>query len=334
MTTYIVTGAAGFIGFHLSNLLISEGHSVVGIDNFNDYYDVSIKKARISILESSENFSLHELDISDYNELEKVFVHNDGSVVINLAAQAGVRYSLENPAEYFKSNILGMFNILELSRKYNIKHLLGASTSSVYGSNKEMPFTEVQKCDEQLSFYAASKKTNETMSHSYSHNYKLPVTLFRFFTVYGPWGRPDMALFKFTKAILSDQPIDVYNNGEMFRDFTFVDDLVLSIYMLSKTIPETNTPVCETDSISTVAPWRVVNIGNSEQIRLMEYIETLERELKITATKNFLPMQMGDVPATLADTSLLQTLTDYHPSTSVKDGIRAFVNWYRKYYDC
>lgn len=329
--TYLVTGVAGFIGFHLSNLLLSKGYSVVGVDSLTDYYDVTLKRSRLEILHSFARFTFFKEDIAN-DDFPKTLSSVNFDVVIHLAAQAGVRYSIERPREYLDSNIVGTFNLLELSVSRGVEHLLCASTSSVYGSNNNMPFGESQKCDTPMSFYAATKKANEVMAHSYSHIHGLPTTMFRFFTVYGPWGRPDMALFKFTRAIKENRPIDVYNHGAMQRDFTFVGDLVEAIYLLSYKKPCLAEPIAEVDSMSDVAPFRVVNIGNAQPVELMAYIEEIELALGLEAKKNFMPMQQGDVPATFANTSLLKALTGFQPSTSVEDGIRSFVSWYLQYY--
>jgi UDP-glucuronate 4-epimerase len=328
----LVTGTAGFIGFHLAKLLLNEGFSVHGYDGVTDYYDVALKHKRHEILCCDKNFSKTEALLEDQAALEKVFSEFKPTVVVHLAAQAGVRYSLENPRSYIDSNIVGTFNIIDLARKYDIEHLLMASTSSAYGANKEMPFTELQKTDTQLTIYAATKKANENMAHSYAHIYKIPTTMFRFFTVYGPWGRPDMALFKFTKKIINDDPIDIYNNGKMSRDFTYVDDLVKGIRALISAIPCEGKSIGPSDSLSKVAPFRVVNIGNSQQVPLLEFIDAIENEVGKTAIKNYMPMQTGDVPATFADTTLLKKLTGFKPETNYKLGVKKFVNWYKSYY--
>ena len=333
MKNILITGTAGFIGFHLTKLLLSEGFNVHGYDGLTNYYDVNLKKARHKILSKNSNFYSTVGMLEDYEKLRSLATAFQPDVIIHLAAQAGVRYSLENPRAYIDSNIIGTFNVMEIAKKEKIKHLLIASTSSVYGSNETMPFTEIQKVDTQLTLYAATKKANENMAHSYSHLWKIPTTMFRFFTVYGPWGRPDMALFKFVSAILKDHPIDIYNNGEMFRDFTYIDDLVQSIKLLINKSPETSSSnkISNIDSISNIAPYRVVNIGNSNTVNLMDFIKTIEEILGKKAIYNYMPMQTGDVPATWADASLLHTLTGYKPKTHFKTGIAKFIDWYRDY---
>ena len=332
----LVTGSAGFIGFHLCKELLELGFEVIGIDALTDYYDVNLKRSRLNILKKFPGYSDICVSIEDEDFCHKISEDFEFDTIIHLAAQAGVRYSIDYPKLYLQTNILGTFNILELARTKKVRHLLCASTSSVYGSNTAMPFTEFQKCDTQMSFYAATKKSNEVMAHSYSHIYGIPITMFRFFTVYGPWGRPDMALFKFTKAMLDGQPIDIYNHGVMKRDFTYIDDLVNAVIKLSETPPpsvENRTKISKHDSLSDVAPWRVVNIGNSQPVNLMDYVKALEIALKITAKKNMLEMQPGDVAATWADTELLHSLTGFKPKTNVLDGVQKFIDWYRTYYD-
>ena len=332
MKKALITGTAGFIGFHLAKLLLKEGFKIHGYDGMNNYYDVNLKNARHNILLKDPNFTATESMLENNEKLDALANEFQPDVIVHLAAQAGVRYSLENPRSYINSNIIGTFNIMEVARKLNVKHLLLASTSSVYGANSKMPFTEIEKTDTQLTIYAATKKANESMAHSYSHLWKIPTTMFRFFTVYGPWGRPDMALFKFVNSILNDKPIEIYNNGEMYRDFTYVDDLVHAIKLLIDT-PPSNENISNLDSLSSVAPYRVVNIGNSKKIKLMDFIEVIEEILGKKAIRNYMPMQMGDVPATWADTSLLQKLTNYRPKTNFKDGIISFIKWYREYYN-
>jgi UDP-glucuronate 4-epimerase len=331
-----ITGTAGFIGFHLARLLLSEGHEVCGFDGMTDYYDVTLKQRRHQMLLQTPGFHAHKGRLEDADHLAQVIRDFAPDVIVHLAAQAGVRYSLENPRAYLDSNITGTFNVMEAARELKVGHLLMASTSSVYGANTAMPFGEEQKVDTPLTFYAATKKANEAMGHSYSHLWDLPVTMFRFFTVYGPWGRPDMALFKFTKGIMEDTPIDIYNHGDMYRDFTYVEDLVRGIRLLIDAVPERpeapeDIPVG--DSLSVAAPFRVVNIGNSEKVRLLDYIEAIETELGKKAIRNYMDMQTGDVPATWANANLLQTLTGYRPQTSIQDGVKAFVAWYRDYYN-
>ena len=327
-----VTGAAGFIGFHLSRLLLEQNINVIGVDALTDYYDVRLKHDRLNILKSYDNFEFIDERIENIQAHEEFLREANTNVVVHLAAQAGVRYSIDNPSEYVSTNLVGTANLLELAKNLNVDHFLAASTSSVYGANTKMPFKETDKCDTQMSFYAATKKANEAMAHSYSHIFDLPVTMFRFFTVYGPWGRPDMALFKFAKKMLADEPIDVYNHGNMTRDFTYVVDLVQAISLLIGSIPEKDNSLGVCDSLSPVAPFRVVNIGNSEPTPLMDYINTLEQCLGIRAHKNFLEMQPGDVPATSSDCELLKTLTGFSPSTPVAQGVDEFVKWYVDYH--
>ena len=333
MTRIFVTGTAGFIGFHLARLLLSEGCSVHGFDGMTDYYDVRLKQRRHAMLRQNQHFAATEAMLEDTDALNRAIDGFAPDVIVHLAAQAGVRYSLENPQAYISANILGTFNVMEAARRCRARHLLMASTSSVYGANTEMPFAETQKADTPLTIYAATKKANEAMGHSYAHLHDLPTTMFRFFTVYGPWGRPDMALFKFTKGILEGTPIDVYNQGEMWRDFTYVDDLVRGIHGLMGVVPGGPETAVEGDSLSPVAPFRVVNIGNSEKVRLMDFIAAIESEVGRDAIRNYMPMQAGDVPATWADATLLQRLTGYRPQTPLRDGVAQFVAWYRDYYD-
>ena len=335
MRTVLITGSAGFIGFHLSQLLLVEGLRVVGYDGMTDYYDVRLKERRHQMLLQNPNFSCTVGMLEDMDTLNSLAMAEKPDVIVHLAAQAGVRYSLENPRAYIDANLIGTFNVMECARELEVDHLLMASTSSVYGANEEMPFDEREKCDTQLTLYAATKKANEAMAHSYAHLWDLPTTMFRFFTVYGPWGRPDMALFKFTRGILEGTPIDIYNQGEMFRDFTYVTDLVRGIRLLIDAAPERperKEDIPKWDSLSPVAPWRVVNIGNSDKVRLMDFVEAIEAECGREAIKNFMPMQKGDVPATWADATLLKELTGYAPQTNVREGIRQFVAWYRDYY--
>ena len=335
MKNILITGTAGFIGFHLANTLLKEGHNIHGYDGITDYYDINLKNARHKILLNNPNFNATKGMLEDYEKLENIADKFRPDIVIHLAAQAGVRYSLENPRAYINSNIVGSFNVMEIARKYKVEHLLMASTSSVYGANSEMPFTETEKADTQLTIYSATKKANESMTHSYSYLWKIPTTMFRFFTVYGPWGRPDMALFKFVDAILKNKPIDVYNNGEMYRDFTYVDDVVRGIRLLIDNIPLSSSDIEITSSngLSPVAPYRVVNIGNSNSIKILEFIEIVEELLQKKAIRNYMPMQKGDVTKTLADTSLLKYLTNFSPQTNFKDGIAHFIEWYREYYN-
>lgn len=334
MKRVLITGTAGFIGFHLAKLLISEGFTVHGFDGMTDYYDVSLKKRRHAMLMQNSNFSMTEGLLEDHDLLNSVADKFRPEIIVHLAAQAGVRYSLENPRAYIDSNIVGTFNVMEIARKLNVEHLLMASTSSVYGANDDMPFLETEKADTQLTIYAATKKANECMAHSYSHLWNIPTTMFRFFTVYGTWGRPDLALYKFVDAILDDRPIDIYNHGDMFRDFTFVDDLVRAIMLLMSAIPERpeDGNVKSGDSLSPVAPHRIVNIGNSEKVRLLDFVDAIENCLGKKAIRNYMPMQMGDVPATWANADLLYDLTGYRPETDVNIGIEKFVSWFRDYY--
>ena len=335
--TALVTGAAGFIGYHISQRLLDEGWRVVGLDCMSDYYDVSLKERREGMLLQNALYrSVHE-KVETPNVLMGLFVEERPDVVIHLAAQAGVRYSIENPRAYLESNINGTFELLEAARAFPPEHMLLASTSSAYGANEDMPYRETVKADHQMSFYAATKKSTENIAHSYAHLFGLPITMFRFFTVYGPWGRPDMALFKFTKAILNGDAIDVYNYGDMSRDFTYIDDLVNGMRLLIDAIPEcSDTPGTQAhgaDSKSHVAPFRVVNIGNSKPHQLLNFILTIEKSLSTKAVKNLMPMQAGDVPATWADTTLLEMLTGYAPTTDIETGVQNFVNWYREYYN-
>ena len=335
MQRVFITGSAGFIGFHLSNLLLREGFQVHGYDGMTDYYDVRLKERRHQRLLQTQQFTATQAMLEDDTTLWSCAEAFQPDVIIHLAGQAGVRYSLENPRSYIDSNIVGTFNVMEAARKLEVKHLLMASTSSVYGANEDMPFIETEKADNQLTIYAATKKANESMGHSYAHLWNLPTTMFRFFTVYGPWGRPDLALYKFVDAILDGRPIDIYNNGDMYRDFTYVDDLVRGIRLLIDAVPErpaTREDIPDWDSLSPVAPYRVVNIGNSDKVRLLDFIEAIEDSLGQKATRNYMPMQMGDVPATWADATLLQNLTGYRPQTDFKDGIARFVAWFRDYY--
>ena len=332
MRKVLVTGSSGFIGFHLCQRLLVEGFRIVGVDNLSTYYDVTLKERRQSILLKNKNFNVINESIEKPGFLMELFEKERPDLVIHLAAQAGVRYSIENPRSYLESNLIGTYELLEAGRAYPPMHMLLASTSSAYGASNELPYKETSKSDHQMSFYAATKKASESIAHSYAHLYNLPITMFRFFTVYGPWGRPDMALFKFTKAIITGEAIDVYNYGNMKRDFTFVKDLVEGIRLLVDIIPCHLDEVLENDSLSPVAPWRVVNIGNSNAIKLTDFIEVIEEVVGCVAIKNFMPMQLGDVPATWADTELLTTLTGYQPKTSIREGVNEFVIWYREFY--
>lgn len=331
----LVTGTAGFIGFHLAKLLLEEGFIVHGFDGLTDYYDVTLKQRRHQMLLQNPNFVATEGMLEDAALIDRTTDAFQPDVIVHLAAQAGVRYSLENPRAYIDSNVVGTFNIMEAARRLEVKHLLMASTSSVYGANEEMPFIETEKADTQLTIYAATKKANESMGHSYAHLWNLPTTVFRFFTVYGTWGRPDLALYKFVDAILDDRPIDIYNHGKMYRDFTYVDDLVRGIRLLIDAVPErpsSREAIPEWDSLSPVAPFRVVNIGNSDKVRLLDFIDAIEEALGKRAIRNYMDMQKGDVPATWASAEILQNLTGYRPQTDFKDGIARFVAWFREYY--
>lgn len=331
---FLVTGAAGFIGFHVSQRLLAAGHQVVGIDNLNDYYDVSLKQARLDQNSQHPDFTFVKMDLADRQAISSLFAEHAFERVIHLGAQAGVRYSIENPHAYADANLIGHLNILEGCRHHKIGHLLYASSSSVYGLNRKMPFSTDDSVDHPVSLYAATKKANELMSHTYSHLYQLPTTGLRFFTVYGPWGRPDMALFKFTRAMLAGESIDVYNNGQMTRDFTYIDDIAEAIVRLQDVIPQPdeNWTVEAGSPASSSAPYRVYNIGNSQPTSLMTYIESLEKALGIEAKKNMLPMQPGDVLGTSADTQPLYDAIKFRPQTGVEQGVKNFVEWYRRFY--
>ncbi|NML04443.1 NAD-dependent epimerase [Sphingomonas sp. G-3-2-10] len=329
---FLITGTAGFIGFHLAKRLLADGHQVTGFDGVTDYYDVRLKEARIASLSESQNFRFVKGMLEDASALDRAADLAEPDIIVHLAAQAGVRYSIEAPRTYVDSNLVGSFNVLELARRIQPKHLMLASTSSVYGANEDMPFGENQRTDTQMSLYAATKKSMEGMAHSYSHLFGVPTTAFRFFTVYGPYGRPDMALFKFVSATLKGEPIDVYGHGKMARDFTYVSDLVEAITRLADVVPNESNRVAGIDSLSPVAPYRVVNIAGGQPTPLMEFIETMEEALGIKARLNMMEMQAGDVPATSADPSLLKALTGYIPGTTVREGVFAFVKWYRAHY--
>lgn len=329
----LVTGTAGFIGFHLARLLLTEGFRVHGYDGLTDYYDVSLKRTRHELLSDFSTFSATEGMLEDEALFDKVADDFKPNIIVHLAAQAGVRYSLENPRAYLDSNVIGTFNVMEAARRLGADHLLMASTSSVYGANTEMPFVETEKADTQLTMYAATKKANESMAHAYAHIHGLPITMLRFFTVYGPWGRPDLALYKFVDAVLEGRPIDIYNRGLMYRDFTYVDDLVCAIRLLIEVAPvrPVDGLVPHGDSLSSVAPYRTVNIGNSNKVRLLDFIDAIEASLGKQAERNYCGMQTGDVPATWANTDLLQRLTGFRPQTDFKTGIDKFIAWYREY---
>jgi len=335
MRTVLVTGSAGFIGYHLCQLLIAEGFIVVGYDAITDYYDTKLKRDRHEELKKHNAFSCVEGRLEDYEVLSSLVEKTKPNIIVHLAAQPGVRYSLENPRAYVDTNVMGTFNVMECARIAQVDHLLMASTSSVYGANLEMPYRETDKVDHQMTIYAATKKSTEMMAHSYAHLWDLPTTMFRFFTVYGPWGRPDMAFFKFTDAILNGRPIDVFNNGDMYRDFTYVEDLVRGIRLIIDAVPQRPDSIEAIeagDSLSPVAPHRIVNIGNGEKVRLLDYIDALEEALGTKAERNYLPMQPGDVAATWADTSLLKRLTGFEPQVDYREGIGRFVEWYRAHY--
>lgn len=331
----LITGAAGFIGFHLSALLLNKGYQVIGIDNLNDYYDSELKKDRLTILGQNNNYVFHKVDLKDKAEVDKIFEIYKPDYVINLAAQAGVRYSIKNPYAYVDSNLVGFMNILEACRNYPVKHLLYASSSSVYGGNKVVPFSTNHNVDHPVSLYAATKKSNELMAHTYSHLYGIPTTGLRFFTVYGPWGRPDMAYFSFTKDIIEGNPIKVFNHGNMERDFTYIDDIVEGIYKLLDVIPKPNPGWDETkDDISTsFAPYKIYNMGNNQPVQLMKFINILEEKIGKKAEKIYLDMQPGDVLRTYADVSDLEKEIGFKPSTSIEEGLSKFVNWYKEYYN-
>ncbi len=330
----LVTGAAGFIGFHTSLKLLQRNDEVVGIDNLNDYYDVNLKENRLKQLQERENFQFIKLDLSDRDGIEKLFQDHQFDRVINLAAQAGVRYSIENPRTYIDSNIVGFINILEGCRHTNVPHLSYASSSSVYGANVKQPFSESDNVDHPVSLYAASKKSNELMAHTYSNLFSLPTTGLRFFTVYGPWGRPDMALFKFTKGIIEGTPIDVYNHGDMYRDFTYIDDIVEGVIRITDKVPDANAEWngLHPDPSSSFAPYKIYNIGNNAPVKLMDFVHAIEDSIGKKADINMMPIQPGDVPSTCADVSALTNDIGFKPATGVKEGIQNFVEWYKSYY--
>ena len=330
----LVTGAAGFIGYHLSRRLLDRGDAVVGLDNLNDYYDVSLKEARLERLRNDRAFTFEHADLANASEMARVFSQGRFDAIVNLAAQAGVRYSLENPQAYVDANVTGFLNVLEGARRHGTGHLVFASTSSVYGINTRMPFDERQNTDHPVAFYAATKKANEAMAHAYAHLFGIPSTGLRFFTVYGPWGRPDMALFKFTRGILAGEPIPVFNEGRMIRDFTYVDDIVEGVVRVidRPAQPDPHWSGDEPDPATSSAPWRIYNIGNHRRVELMAYIRALEAALGKKAKLDLLPMQQGDVRATEADTSALEAATGFRPDTPIEEGVRRFVAWYREYY--
>ena len=328
-----ITGSSGFIGFHLSKKLLDKGHDVHGFDSMNNYYDVKIKKGRFKILNKYKKFSFTKAKLQNQKILSNSILKFKPETIIHLAAQAGVRYSIEKPRVYLDSNITGTYNIIELAKKINVKHLMIASSSSVYGANKKLPFKEIDKTETQLSIYAATKKSIESIAHSYSNIWKVPITMMRFFTVYGPWGRPDMALFKFAKGIINKKKIDIYNRGKMYRDFTYIDDIVDGIISLIDKAPDLKQfGKIKNDSLSSVAPFRILNIGNTRKVYLLDFINALEKELGIKAIRNYMPMQKGDVKITLSETSLLKRLTEYNPKTNYRAGIKLFLKWYLLYY--
>ena len=335
MKNILITGTAGFIGFHTAKLLIEQGFNIHGYDGITDYYDVKLKNERNKILLKNPNFNSTFGMLEDFEKLDSITNEFQPDIIIHLAAQAGVRYSLENPRSYIESNIVGTFNVLEVARKNNVKHFLMASTSSVYGANTNMPFSESENTDAPLTIYSASKKSNEVMAHSYAHLWKIPTTIFRFFTVYGPWGRPDMALFKFVDAILKNNPIDLYNYGQMYRDFTYIDDVVKAISLLLDKIPKikSNIQSFENDDFLSLAPYRIVNMGNAKSVKLIDFISVIENILQKKAIINNLPMQKGDVEKTLSNSTLLKYLTDFSPETDYSYGIKKFIDWYRDYYN-
>ena len=328
----LITGSAGFIGFSLAKSLLDKGYYIHGYDCMSDYYDVTLKHARHKILQNYKNFSFTEEMLENQGVLDKTISSFKPEIIVHLAAQAGVRYSIEQPRTYLSSNIEGTFNIIEAAHKVKVNHLIIASSSSVYGANTKIPYREIDKTQTQLSVYAATKKSTESIAHSYSNIWRLPVTMLRFFTVYGPWGRPDMALFKFTKGIIKGEPIDIYNNGEMYRDFTYIDDIVKGIIALTNVPPKETSNIDKIDSLSSVAPFRIVNIGNSNQVKLLDFIEAIENYLDKKAIRNYMPMQQGDVSATWANTDLLKELTGYAPKTDIKEGVKKFIDWYLSYY--
>ena len=328
-----VTGSSGFIGFHLSKKLLEKGHTVHGFDSMNKYYDVKLKKARLKILKKYKKFFFTKNKLENKKILSQSILKFKPTVIIHLAAQAGVRYSIENPNVYMDSNIIGTYNVIELAKKIKIKHLLIASSSSVYGANKKLPFVEIDKTETQLSIYAATKKSTESIAHAYSNIWKIPITMLRFFTVYGPWGRPDMALFKFTKGIINKKKIDIYNNGKMYRDFTFIDDVIDGIVALINKAPNKNQlGKIKNDSLSSVAPFRILNIGNTKKVFLLDFINELEKQLGKKAIRNYMALQKGDVKITVSNTTLLRKITKYKPKINYKSGIKKFLEWYLFYY--
>lgn len=329
----LITGTAGFIGNNLAKRLLIDGHDVVGVDAVTSYYDVQLKRDRLAGLDGFERFTQHEIRLEDMSAMQRVFDDFGPEYVVHLAAQAGVRYSLDHPRDYVESNVVGGFNVTELAKQHNVKHLIMASTSSAYGANDTYPFNETDRTAFPLTIYAATKQASELIAHSHSHLYDIPTTMLRFFTVYGPWGRPDMAFFLFTKAIFNGETINVFNHGQMMRDFTYIDDLTKAINLLISTPPVKGQPVKDAlDSLSPVAPYRIVNIGNANPVKLMDFIQEIETNVGVEAKMNMMPMQPGDVVKTSANTDLLRSLTGYKPSIDIKDGVKAFVDWYRDYY--
>ena len=328
-----ITGSSGFIGFHLAKALLEKGYSVYGYDSINNYYDIKLKKERNKILKKFKKYKFTKGNLENYNQLSEIVSKFKPKIIIHLAAQAGVRYSIDNPDVYLNSNILGTFNVLKVSDKIKVKHLIIGSSSSVYGANKKIPFREIDKTDNQISFYAATKKSTESLAHSYSSLWKLPVTMLRFFTVYGPLGRPDMAYFKFTQKIIKKKQIEIYNKGKMYRDYTYIDDIVGGIISLINKAPNIRQiGKFKNDSLSHVAPFRILNIGNTKKVLLLDFIKSLEKEIGINAKKKFLPMQKGDVHSTLSDTKLLQQITGYKTKINYKLGIKKFVKWFKEFY--
>ena len=328
-----LTGSSGFIGFHLSKYLLEKGHTICGFDSMNSYYDINLKKSRLKILNKYKKFFFIKGRIENKKKISTSITKFKPKIIIHLAAQAGVRYSIKNPRVYLESNITGTYNIIESAKKINVNHLIIASSSSVYGANKKIPFKENDKSDTQLSIYASTKKATESIAHSYSNIWKLPITMLRFFTVYGPWGRPDMALFKFTNGIINKKKIDIYNKGKMYRDFTYIDDVVKGITSLLNKPPNLNQlNKYKNDSLSPIAPFRILNIGNTKKVYLLDFIQVLEKELKVKAKRNYMPLQKGDVKVTLSDTNLLKQITGYKPQTNYKIGIKRFLSWFKSYY--
>ena len=328
-----LTGSSGFIGFHLSKYLLEKGHTICGFDSMNSYYDVNLKKSRLKILNKYKNFFFIKGRIENKKKISTSISKFKPKIIIHLAAQAGVRYSIKNPRVYLESNITGTYNIIESAKKINVNHLIIASSSSVYGANKKIPFKENDRSDTQLSIYASTKKATESIAHSYSNIWKLPITMLRFFTVYGPWGRPDMALFKFTNGIINKKKIDIYNKGKMYRDFTYIDDVVKGITSLLNKPPNLKQlNKYRNDSLSPIAPFRILNIGNTKKVYLLDFIQVLEKELKVKAKRNYMPLQKGDVKVTLSDTNLLKQITGYKPQTNYKIGIKRFLSWFKSYY--